>query len=153
MEKITREQALEKIKELEEFIKGEENQERLKEYFHLSDMGGICMKKDVENIYDNYRYNTLNYFATYEEAEAKRDRDLAIGTVTRAIWEMNGDWKADWSDEQQPKWNIVLEPYGYTPMWAKVSKYALIIPDMKSEEVAKEIIANYKKDLDIIFEV
>ncbi len=92
------------------------------------------------------------YFKTKKEAEAHKEYLLAVGKVTRAIWEANGDWR--------PKWNYIYGEkrfihWDYEGERCGVSAFAwsspLIIPYIKDRETAEQIIKDYEPELKTIF--
>ena len=83
---------------------------------------------------------------------AYSDYLLAVGKVTRAIWEANGDWR--------PKWNYIYGEkrfihWDYEGERCGVSAFAwsspLIIPYIKDRETAEQIIKDYEPELKTIF--
>lgn len=121
------------------------------EYFYL--LPGSALSIDNENWYDcdNWRFDIWNYFKTKEEAEQARDRQLAIMRVNDRIDELNQGW------EHNNNWKRC-----YIYFWDKfqvdyynIGRYnnPLIIKHCKTEEIANQIIAEMKDDLNLIFNI
>ena len=104
---------------------------------------------------DTYRYNTLNYFRTEEEAEKARERQLAIGIVTRKINELNGDWEADLGGKGQRKYFIYfdIDDKKFRIDWSLFVGYKSILPYISSPEIADKILSENGKELSIIWEL
>lgn len=90
----------------EEKFKREVEQERLKRcraevserYYYITYKGTICHSYDNRAIWDDFRYDTGNYFKTEEEAEEYKKKLI--------LQQAYKDWCAfdcDWNDDNQPK--------------------------------------------------
>lgn len=125
------------------------------EYFCIDVTGMIRCVEDFNNEYDNYRYNTLNYYRTEEEAEKARERQLAIGFLTRKINELNGDWEADCGDNNPRKYYIYysFRNKEFTVDSTSSVKQSYTIPYMSSPEIADQILSENEKELSIIWEL
>jgi len=97
--------------------------------------------------------NYGNIYQTADEAIKARDIQLAKTRVKRAIAKANDGWEPDWDDIMVTNYMLTydsdmckfaIEPYRYMksqPNWIY----------MKSEEIAEQILEEYKKDLELIF--
>jgi len=114
-------------------------------YYFIDGYGYICSQTESGDKIDDFCWGSGNYFLTEEEAEAKQQYDIALTTVRRRIQELNGDWKADCSDDVQHKWHIFYENIKreWVVTYCTYSQYLLPYPFMASKEVAKTIIREY----------
>lgn len=122
-------------------------------YFYTSDCGQAVLTRERSLHEDDYRYVTGNYFRTEEEALAHKERQLAIGRVTRAINDANGDWEPDWEDVAEPKFCIYLflaAPQVVCHSATSGHRGLLVLPVIQSTCSAFQIIDNYKDDLRLI---
>jgi hypothetical protein len=78
-------------------------------YRFLVDYGPVFSSRDTYTETDNFRHLTRNYFRTKEEAQAHLDRTLAEARLRDAVDEYNGEWKADWDEKEQSKYEIVFD--------------------------------------------
>tara|TARA_R110002126_G_scaffold17316_5_gene67753 strand:+ start:676 stop:1263 length:588 start_codon:yes stop_codon:yes gene_type:complete len=153
---------------INEIIEAQENPELLAEpkvsaknwraeeggmYWYVNHFGEIYGEGDEQHegdSVDTHRYNTLNYFKTEKQAEAYKEYRLAIATVSRAIWDANGEWEVDWSD------GLPVEIYFDTESeeWMAedlINWCALMaLPYCKNKEIALQIIKDYEPELEII---
>lgn len=117
------------------------------------DNGRVVRSTDSYDGYGDYNYNTLNYFKTRAQAEAYKEYQLAIGTVTRAIWDANGEWEPKWGDDGKTKTTIYYhhhEDGGWEFSNSFAAQDMAIFPYMKDQETAEQIIADYTKELECI---
>ena len=79
---------------------------------------------DVEN---------KNLYAT----EAQCKAHLAQAQLSQIMKEVNGDWEADWSDDSQTKYAIILFKFGYD-----VGEYTTLRKFLafKSQELAEQVL-------------
>lgn len=114
-------------------------------YFHAMSNGiGRPRERGYET--DTYRWVIGNYFKTEAEALVYRERQLAIGKVTRRINELNGGW--EWKSGIIGYYIFFNEVYGKG--WVAAHRGG-ILPKMKTEETAAQIISEFPEELDIIF--
>ena len=97
---------------------------------------------------------TPNAYKTREEAQEAYNKAVALEKIKRRILELQGDWKPDFSDTFS-KYTIYYTHtnnrfnYGiYTTL-----KYPLLIPYMKSEQIAELIIYELEDELKLIFDI
>jgi hypothetical protein len=123
------------------------------QYFVVGVAGDILRWGEHNSICDDFCYNTLNYFRTKEEAEAKKAYDIAVGKVSRMINELNWEWEPNWDDSSEFKYHIFYDNNNdtYTKTSNSYVQYRLTIPYIKSGGIAEQIIKECKSDLDVIF--
>lgn len=121
-------------------------------YYYIDSYGEIWGERDTNRYQDTYRYNTGNYFTTREQAEAKKEYDLAVGTVTRAITEANEGWEPNWENDNTEKCEIYYAHDGgnWAVMHYTTCQSNLVYPHCKTKGIANTIIENYTKELNII---
>lgn len=139
-------------KEKELVIKKEKEKEWPKngdEYWYLTPAGLICSDLWCGLLLDEGCKEMNNCFRTKEEAIAYRDYLKAVATVTRAIRERNGGWKADWSGGVGSPFLIIYDHARGTFFvdFRFNHEYVQCIPYCKSKEVAESIIKDYKPEL------
>lgn len=158
--KTKKEILLEKIeelkKEIEEIDKKNDLNWRVKNgerYWCITTNGEIASLNDTDHFYDDYRWETGNYFKTEVEAEVYKDRQLAVGRINRRINELNAGWIPNWKDIDEKKWNIYkLSPYlEYMSSYTSDYQECLLLNYCKTEEITEQIIKGHKEDLDLIF--
>lgn len=94
-----------------------------------------------------------NIYQTEDEAIKARDIQLAKTRVKRAIAKANDGWEPDWENQKENKYLIM---YSYSRNRLIVEYYTFLRPQtkwmfIKSEEIAKQILEEYKEDLELIF--
>lgn len=133
------------------------------DFYYIDSFGKIETTFFRNTDCDNYRYNTLNMFKTKGEAAEKIDYDLAIGTLTLAIEELNGGWKPHWNQintagrpanfyKDEIKYEIYYDYMRscYLIAEPRDTQSMMLLPHCKTEAIAQEIIDKYSKELDIL---
>lgn len=123
------------------------------EHWTVNSNGYVSWYLESGDTGDNHRYLTSNYYRTQEEAQQALERQKAIGRVTHRIYELNDGWEPDWSDENQEKYNIHYDHEVEEFDWS-IGRYLnpqFILPNMASQEIANQIIAEMKDDLRLIW--
>ena len=96
-----------------------------------------------------------NAFLTKQEAEKEVEKRKAIVRINNRIDELNDWWIPDWDDHY--KYNIYYNNNLYAKCYkcdfTTYRKESHAIKYMQTEEIAEEIIKEYKNDLDIIFDI
>jgi len=95
----------------------------LTKYYYV-DGGAFSAGWDNQTI-DKDRFNSGNYFSTWEEAKLENDWQKLNTKILRSIADINKEegWVADWSDYHQRKWYICLEAYRWQPDTDCVSRH------------------------------
>lgn len=159
----------EKIKELEKQI-AELRAELKKEiefrvnkgddYYYISEYGAIGRFPEANDSTDDSLYEIGNYFKTEEEAKTMVKKLKAIAKVSRAILIANDGWKPDWSNYS----NKYFFYYSYaTGIWINDSgsvvigdsfryEIKMILPYIKTAEIAEQIREDYEEELRTILE-
>lgn len=107
---MTKQEALERINELEKFIEETDKEEWVwrprkgEEYWGMGDNGTVYTDFWVDDEYDNYRYDTDNCLKTREEALAHGEWLIARDELIRDAKEKNEGWEPDWYDNNEEKW-------------------------------------------------
>ena len=117
-------------------------------YYYYVSLGTIC---------DNTASNDdlkVNVYKTWEEADNAYNKAVAIEKVKRRLLELQGDWKPDFNDDCS---KLVIF-YNYNNIRFECSthtkvKFPLLIPYIKTSEIAKTIINEMEDELNLIFEI
>ena len=114
-------------------------------YWIVNQFGVVCRMTENNLPIDDYIYSTLNYFQTKEQAEAYKEYLLALGKVTRRIWELN-------EEEEEEGFKYFIGYTGeYSTTWCHENYDGLFkIPYMASKEIAEKIISELTPELDVI---
>jgi hypothetical protein len=142
------------IKENPQLLNGDSGRVKEgEEYWYVTASGTIQPATEDNHYVDDGCYALGNYHHTKQEAEAKRNYEIALTKVRRAIKERNGDWKIDWKASNFQKkfflhFDNVKNKYYISDTYD--IGYTTPFPYMKSEEIAQSIIKDFKPELDII---
>lgn len=112
--------------------------------------GGIIYCLEAPD--DKIRPNT---YKTREEAQNAYNKAVAIEKIKRRVLELQGDWKPDWSDNDENK-ICILYVYGtgmFLPTYWFTTYQYTPIPYMKSEDIAELIIYELEDELKLIFDI
>ena len=118
------------------------------EYYYYSSIGYID-----SNIADTDALR-VNVFKSLDEAEKAYTKDVALEKVKRRLLELQGDWRSNFDDDSS---KLVIF-YNYNNIRFECSthtkvKFPLLIPYIKTSEIAKTIINEMEDELNLIFEI
>ena len=118
------------------------------EYYYYSSIGYID-----SNVADTDAFR-VNVFKSRDEAEKAYTKDVALEKVKRRLLELQGDWRSNFDDDCS---KLVIF-YNYNNIRFECSthtkvKFPLLIPYIKTSEIAKTIINEMEDELNLIFEI
>lgn len=116
-------------------------------YFHTS----IGILSNTIATDDNLKINT---YKTREEAVEAYDKAIAVEKIKRRLLELQGDWRSNFDDDCS---KLVIF-YNYNNIRFECSthtkvKFPLLIPYIKTSEIAKTIINEMEDELKLIFDI
>lgn len=116
-------------------------------YFHTS----IGILDNTIATDDNLKINT---YKTREEAVKAYDKAIAVEKIKRRLLELQGDWRSNFDDDCS---KLVIF-YNYNNIRFECSthtkvKFPLLIPYIKTSEIAKTIINEMEDELKLIFDI
>lgn len=121
---MTKQEALDRIRELEKFIKETDKKKEWvwkpkegENYWAIRNDGGIAWCEWKDSPHEEMIYSTGNIFKTEEEAEQHLDWLEARAKILRDVEEKNGGRKVDWNGFGQYKYEIY---YNYDDETLKV---------------------------------
>ena len=118
-------------------------------YFYYTPMGTVC-----SNIATNDNLK-INVFKSEEEADKAYRKEVALEKVKRRIIELQGDWKPDWSDSDEPK--VCISYLHYSGIFQIDLFYfgqsSIELPYMKTSKIAETIIEEMEDELKLIFDI
>lgn len=127
------------------------------DYFCVADTTNLKKHTDNRERRDEFRYSVGNCFATKDEAHTSLARQIATGKVRLAILEANDGWVIDWSDDDTDKFWIEhshdKDCFGFKVDSNSGWQSPNMLPFIKSDEIAEQIIKDYKPELKLIFNV
>ena len=118
-------------------------------YYFYNFVGTVCRNIATS---DDLR---VNMFKSKEEADNAYNKAVAVEKVKRRIIELQGDWKPDWTDNDERKFYIL---YHHTNKsfrsvdWV-TTQYNTSIHYMKDLKIAKTIIEEMEDELKLIFDI
>lgn len=121
-------------------------------YYYLDDDGDVNFSTEYNYSFDNFRYNIGNYFQTEKEAEAYRERLLAVKKIKDWALE-NASFEPDWEHGGQKKWVINYNHKNssfQTDCWYTL-QFQTELPSFKSDDDAKQCIKEMDQELRIVF--
>jgi len=123
-------------------------------YYYIDE---YCNVDEIEYNWDddNNLIAVWNWFLTREKAEKELEKRKAIVRINKRINELNDWWIPDLEDygEYNIYYNNNLYAKCYWWDFTTYRKESHAIKYMQTEEIAEEIIKEYKNDLDIIFDI
>ena len=136
---------LEEIKEYKRW-----RAEKWKNYWCIDSVWYVDSYIDDNDMADNFRYSTYNYFKTKEQTQEYLDYITALATVNNKIDELNDGWE---HNNELARYYIYYSNDEYGVDFVNVDWYIspLVIKYAKTEAISQQIIKDYKKELDIIF--
>ena len=96
----------------------------------------------------------VNAYKTEKEADKAYNKEVAIEKIKRRLLELQGDWRSNFDDDCS---KLVIF-YNYNNIRFECSthtkvKFPLLIPYIKTSEIAKTIINEMEDELNLIFEI
>ena len=117
-------------------------------YYYYVSSGTIC---------DNTASNDdlkVNVYKTWEEADKAYNKAVAVEKIKRKLLELQGDWKPNFNSDSSK--HVIFYNYNNTRFegttHSKV-KFTLLIPYIKTSEIARTIINEMEDELKLIFEI
>ena len=119
------------------------------EYYYYTSIGALYCNTAAD---DELKVNT---YKTEKEAQQAYNKAVAIEKAKRRILELQGDWKPDWSDNDEKKSYIKYKHYErmFAPIAWFNSQQDTVIPFMKNEQIANTIIKEMEDGLKLIFDI
>ena len=118
------------------------------EYYYCTTTGTVCNNTASS---DDLK---VNVFKTRNEAQKAYNKAVAIEKIKRRLLELQGDWKPDFNDDSSK--HVIFYNYNNTRFegttHSKV-KFTLLIPYIKTSEIARTIINEMEDELKLIFEI
>jgi len=103
---------------------------------------------NVLGIENDFEY--FNSFNTITEAETERDYTLASRRVRAWAKTVNGDWKADWKDNDKKKWGIINGSKSFKIDWCLETNWFIYQICFPSEELATKFLELFRPELEIL---
>jgi hypothetical protein len=102
------------------------------------------------NVIPETDYERFAIFETKEEAETERDYTLASRRVRSWAKAVNGDWKADWENNDKEKWGVKIVNTKLKVDW--YTNYNLFIHQISfpTEELATKFLELFRPELEIL---
>ena len=118
------------------------------EYYYYTSIGTLCSNTAGD---DELR---VNVYITEKEADKAYNKEVAIEKIKRRLLQLQGDWKPDFDDDCS---KLVIF-YNYNNIRFECSthtkvKFPLLIPYIKTSEIAKTIINEMEDELKLIFDI
>ena len=118
-------------------------------YYYYTTTGDV---RNLTAVDDELR---VNVYKTEEEAQEAYNKAVALEKIKRRLLELQGDWKPDWSDENEEKYCI---QYDHSDGWFKsdcwfTTQYNLSIHYMENDETALTIIKEMEDELKLLFDI
>lgn len=163
---MTKEEILKQIEELKQQIEAlpeDENKIRTlpndgEKYTYISYLNLNCYERDYPTLFDDYpaKQNSSigNYFKSEEDAEMViRAMKIEQAIRIRRI-ELNDGWEPDWDYLSESKYYITYDYIGSEDVFVSATFGFHFLPNFgyyKSEEIAEQIIYEFKDDLEWYF--
>ena len=118
------------------------------EYYYYTSTGTVC-NNTASN--DDLK---VNVFKTRNKAQKEYNKAVAIEKIKRRLLELQGDWKPNFNYDSSKY--VIFYNYNNTRFegttHSKV-KFTLLIPYIKTSEIARTIINEMEDELKLIFDI
>lgn len=118
-------------------------------YYHYFPWGMVDTCYALDDTIRPYTYKTR------EEAQEAYNKAVALEKIKRRILELQGDWKPDWTDNDENK-ICILYVHGtrmFIPTYWFTTHQYTPIPYMKNEDIAELIIYELEDELKLISDI
>jgi hypothetical protein len=102
------------------------------------------------NVIPETDYERFAIFETKEQAESERDYTLASRRVRAWAKAVNGDWKADWENNDQRKWGIILVEGKISVAFVDYDNFFIHQIAFPTEELATKFLELFRPELEIL---
>ena len=102
------------------------------------------------NVKPDTDYERFDIFQTQKEAETERDYTLASRRVRAWAKAVNGDWKADWENNDQRKWGIIIGSKSFKIDWCLETNWSIHQICFPTEELATKFLELFRPELEIL---
>jgi len=153
--KITKDQILENLDQVKKYISEIDNKPNIEmetEYWYINEF----IEKEYTS-WDNYEYdkNTLknhNLYLIEADCDKQIAKNKALNKIKTYLKDNFEEFLPDWEDEDEDKYNLY---YDYEDEeWDYCSngnfRELFLLPFLKSDEQAEQVIKDCKKELDIL---
>lgn len=109
----------------------------------------------IEDCYATNDRIKPNAYKIKEEAKEAYNKAVAVEKVNRRILELQGEWEPDWYDTKEPKLYIIYDNgrNKFSISGWYTSKLCYPIKEIKSRNIAEQIITEMNIELKIIFDL
>ncbi len=172
MNKLTKQQALAKIKELEKYIEEikekkpksiwDIDEDNFEEYWYIDTGGAVSITKDIDwcsnySEFENDRMNG-NAFLTEKGARKELEKRKAIQRVLKWKHKNGLDFEPDWENNNENKYLLFYNYNNYNSCRKKIcsnvhfqSKYYCPVGYFKTKKDVEKCIEECKEDLELIY--
>lgn len=118
-------------------------------YYFYTFVGTVC--RNIASS-DNLK---ISVYKTEKETQNAYNKAVAVEKVKRRIIELQGDWKPDWTDDDERKYYILYHHTNknFIPVCWFTTQSDSLIPYIKSEQIALTIIKEMENELKVIFDI
>ena len=129
---------VELTKEQEKAIKNDNFPKKGDMYYAVGTFGKIDVLKSTNTSYDKSAISIGNYYKTEQGARDKIRALKLIESIRKDRERLNGDWKPDWTNDNQGKWDInYAENYNFVSYVSRINQDADLLGWYKSEEIGR----------------
>lgn len=118
------------------------------EYYYCTSTGTVC-NNTAES--DDLK---VNVFKTRNEAQKAYNKAVAIEKIKIRLLELQGDWEPNFNSDSSK--HIIFYNYNnirFEGTTHSKVKFTLLIPYIKTSEIARTIINEFHEELKLIFEI
>jgi len=106
-------------------------------------------QSDTQNSVDESRHDNFNYFRPdTEEADRMAEKINLLLAMTARVKELNGDWVADWENQNTKKWGIKNSKDGYKVDWCIYYNCNIFNLSVQSKEHAEILLNEFKERIE-----
>ena len=125
--------------------------EEWKIYWYIEN-STVSFTTERNNIRDENRWLSGNYFKTKEQAEKKLEYDKALIKIKRYIWENFGHFEPDWNSDDYSRYKIYYNHYVNELKYddSCFHQYISSIPYLRTSTQCDKLIKDMEPELKIV---
>ena len=163
---MTNEEFAQEIKRLEEQMKDQINNLRIKlleskaekkpyevevpddidDYYYTDEYGKVDYLEGYNSSYEKNKYIRGLAFKTEEEAIQYDKERILLFKMHKWAEEHNGEWTLNWK-ANEPKYYVTYDYYGFSIKWSYLCNNFIKLPYLKSREIAEQFIKEFGDEI------
>lgn len=154
---LTKKQILENLDQVKKYIEEIESKKDIEEgteYWWVNEKNKISSCFWEDDSLDNALLNNHNVYLNESDCDKQIAKNEALNKIKTYIKDNFGEWKPNWNDISEDKITIYFNNesrcWSYNTNWS--NKTLTLLPHLKSQEQAKQLIKDCEEELNVLID-